>query len=280
MTYSCIGKRRRLNKLFDNGKTIVVPIDDSLIFGAKQGLLNLSETIEKIVKGRPNALLGFKKDIEILTEIDSNIPFIFNVTASTVLSTHTRKTIIASVDNAVAAGAECVAAHINFSSSYENEMIHNFATISNECDRLGVPLLAIAYPRSEYDEKDYNYDDLKTKDNLAYTELVAHIVRVVCELGADIIKTNYTGNEESFRTVVQAALGKPVIIAGGAKIPVEHSFQIVEGVINAGGSGISFGRNIFNADHITAYLNAIKTIVFKSEKWQTAFEKYNQTIGS
>ncbi|MDR2720113.1 MAG: hypothetical protein LBC03_04860, partial [Nitrososphaerota archaeon] len=189
------------------------------------------------------------------------------------------KTLIASVENAVVAGAECVAAHVNFSSQYETEMLHNFAAISNECDRLGIPLLAIAYPRSERNGEDYNYDDVKESNELAYAELVAHATRVVCELGADIIKTNYTGSEESFKTVVQAALGKPVIIAGGPKVPVEISFKRVEGTMRAGGAGISFGRNVFNADNIVPYLTAVHQIVFKSESWQKAVETYYKLIG-
>ncbi|MDR2719750.1 MAG: hypothetical protein LBC03_02965, partial [Nitrososphaerota archaeon] len=95
MTYSSIGKKRRFDRLFTNGKTIVTPIDDSLIFGPKQGLLSLDKTIQTIVNGKPNALLGFKKDIEMLLELNCQIPFIFNVTASTAFSTHTRKTLIA-----------------------------------------------------------------------------------------------------------------------------------------------------------------------------------------
>ena len=43
-------------------------------------------------------------------------------------------------------------------------MLHNFADIANECDRLGMPLLAIAYPRKENaDGTDYNYEDVKEK---------------------------------------------------------------------------------------------------------------------
>ena len=85
MTYSNIGKKRRLDRLFTEGKTLVVPVDDSLIFGPKQGLLDLEDTIRQIVSSSPNALLGFKKDLEIITEMAIQTPFIYNVTASTVL---------------------------------------------------------------------------------------------------------------------------------------------------------------------------------------------------
>jgi len=152
-------------------------------------------------------------------------------------------------------------------------MIHNFAIISQECDKLGMPLLAIAYPRSERDGKDYNYEDLKETNVDAYADLVAHAVRVSDELGADIIKTNFTGTQESFKKVIVAANGKPVVIAGGPKIPIADSLKNVEDAINAGASGISFGRNVFNADNILTYITAVKRIVFNGDTWQNCLNQ-------
>lgn len=271
-----LGKKRKLARLMPNGKTIIVPIDDSLIFGPKNGLLEIESTIEQIVKSEPNALLGFQRGLELVSDKNILMPFIFNLTASTVMGQHTKKMVIASVEFAQKNGADCVACHVNFSSQYENEMIHNFAIIAQECDKFGMPLLAIAYPRKEKDGQDYNYDDLKEENVDAYAELVAHAVRVSAELGADIIKTNYTGTMESFKKVIVAASGKPVIIAGGAKIPVEDSLKNVEDAMRAGASGISYGRNVFNADDIATYIMAIKQIVFQGKTWQNCF---NQLYG-
>ena len=275
MIFSSSGKQRRLNKLFTNGKTLVVPVDDSLIFGPKEGLFYLDKTLQEILSTQPNAILGFKRDLEFVNEHSINTSFIYNLTASTVLNAHTKKVVIASVSDALSAGVDCVAAHINFSSKYENEMLHNFAMIANECDKMGLPLLAIAYPRKEnVDGTDYNYEDLKEKDHEAFAEIVAHCARVACELGADIVKTYYTGDAESFKKVIKAACGKPVIIAGGPKVSVEKSLRNAHNAILAGGAGISFGRNVFNADNITAYINALKSVIFDESTAQKAFEIY------
>lgn len=263
-----LGKKRRMARLAPNGKMVIVPIDDSLIFGPKNGLLDIESTIEQIVKSEPNALLGFQRGLELVSDKNILMPFIFNLTASTVLSQHTKKSTIASVEFALKNGADCVACHVNFSSLYENEMIHNFAMISQECDKLGMPLLAIAYPRGEKDGQDYNYEDLKNENVDAYADLVAHAVRVSAELGADIIKTNYTGTRESFKKVIVAASGKPVIIAGGAKVPAKESLRNAADAMKAGASGISYGRNVFNADDIETYITAIKHIVFQEKTWQ------------
>lgn len=279
MTFSSIGKQKRLERLLTSGKMIVVPVDDSLILGPKQGLFNLENTIKGIASGKPNAIMGFKLAAEYVVESGYQIPFIYNLTASTLLSEHTRKTAVLCVENALVAGADCVAAHINFSSRYENEMLCSFSQIANECDRLGMPLLAIAYPRSERNGMDYNYEDMIKGNQDAYAELVAHCVRVVSELGADIIKTQYTGSAESFKIVTASAGKRPVVIAGGPKISIETSLKCVAGAIEAGGAGISFGRNIFNADYIVPYLEAAKSIIFNGYTWHEAISDYNKVIG-
>lgn len=279
MTLSSIGKQRRIEKLFTKNKTMIVPVDDSLIIGPKDNLLDLKKTIKTISLGRPNGIMGFKETAEIMAENSISVPFIYNLTASTILNSHTKKTVISSVENALIAGADCVAAHINFSSCYEGEMLKNFSTIASECDRLGIPLLAIAYPRKEIDGKDYNYNDIKDIEPSEYEALIAHCVRVVCELGADIVKTQYTGSVESFRKVITSACGKPVIIAGGPKESVEMSLERVAMSIDAGGSGVSFGRNVFNAEHIIPYMNAIKGIVFNQNSYQDAVLNYYAEVG-
>ena len=52
-------------------------------------------------------------------------------------------------------------------------------------------------------------------------DVVKHAARIGAELGADIIKTNYTGSPETFKEVVDGC-PVPVIIAGGPKVESEH----------------------------------------------------------
>lgn len=279
MTFSNIGKQRRLDRIIAKGKTIIVPTDDSVILGPQDGLFDLSKTINAILKGEPNAILGFKNGLEFSTLEKSNIPFIYNITASTVLNSHTKKVLISNVESALIAGADCIAAHINFSSKFESEMLHNFSLVANECDKYGMPLLAIAYPRCERNNTDYNYEDVMEKSHIEYAKLVSHCARVVCELGADIVKTHYTGDVESFKTVVESTCGKPVVISGGPQVPIEKSLQTVVDAIKSGAVGISFGRNVFNSRYITEYLTVVKEIVFKELELNEALNKYYKLIG-
>ena len=96
----------------------------------------------------------------------------------------------------------------------------------------------------------------------------------MAELGADIIKTQYTGSAESFEKVVNSALGRPVIIAGGPLKQVDEAYLMAKNVIDAGGAGISYGRNVFNAHNIPAFLAGLREIVFESADISRALKIY------
>lgn len=273
---SFIGKKKRLDKILKNGKTLIAPVDDSLMFGPFVALENMSTTVSSIISGEPSAILGFKGTY---SKYDINVPFIYNITGSTTRGNHVQKVLISSPMEALILGADCIAVHINYTSKYENEMMHMLATTISEADSIGMPVLAIAYPRSQNsDNSDYNYEDLKENDNKAYTELVSHVVRTTAELGADIIKTQYTGSSESFKKVVDSAMGTPVIIAGGPLVPVEESYAMAKGALDAGAAGISYGRNVFNADDIEAYLSGLSALIFDNASLQDALTIYSEKI--
>lgn len=260
-----MGKSRRLHRLFgDNDKCIIVPIDDSLISGPKDGLFDLQGKIQQIERARPNAILAYAGSAEIIS--DFSMPIILNITASTVLGQHTNKVLVSSVEYAISIGADAVAVHLNISSQYESKMLKIAGAVSNECHRYGLPLMILTYPRCEKKIdgiiSDDNYVELMQNSNEQYTELVAHCVRVAYELGADIIKTQYTGSCTSFQNVVASAPNKPIVIAGGKNIDIDALLQMVEGAIKGGAAGVSIGRNIFNNPNSDIIISAIRKIIF------------------
>ena len=263
---SCnVGKYRRMKHLFsDSGKCLIVPLDDSLITGPKKGLVHIEKKIEQIASAKPSALITYLGAASIAKQYD--VPIILNISASTVLSNHTNKVIISSVEQALAIDADAVAVHINFSSKYESDMLQNMIDIKRSCDIYGMPLMILAYPRKEIYESgrniDDNYDELKTKEPEKYTELVCHAVRIAFELGADIIKTQYTGSVESFRKVIDSAQGVPVVIAGGIERETEDVIDMVRGATDAGASGVSIGRNVFDKVDSDKIILSIKDILF------------------
>jgi fructose-bisphosphate aldolase/2-amino-3,7-dideoxy-D-threo-hept-6-ulosonate synthase len=92
-------------------------------------------------------------------------------------------------------------------------------------------------------------------------ELVAHCARVAMELGADLVKVSYTGDIDSFRKVVRGAI-IPVLIAGGPKMNSDMDIlNMVHDSLEAGGRGVSIGRNIFQHRNVYAITKAVSEIV-------------------
>lgn len=261
VTPATIGKRRRLTRILGaTGKGVIIPVDDNLISQNNIGLQDLQKKLQLIELAKPNAILCYYGAASLVS--DYCVPLIVNITASTVQSHHTRKVLISSVRQAVSIDAAAVAVHINISSKYESEMIKNLGVVAEACNHYGMPLLAITYPRREIGDQDENYPQLKEKFPEKYAELVAHCVRIAFDLGADMIKTQYTGNADSFSQVVAAANNRPVFIAGGPMMEEKQLYTMVEGAIRAGASGVSIGRNVFNRSNSAEIIENIRKIIF------------------
>jgi fructose-bisphosphate aldolase/2-amino-3,7-dideoxy-D-threo-hept-6-ulosonate synthase len=128
--------------------------------------------------------------------------------------------------------------------------------VSRQCIRWGMPLVAMMYPRGKKVKSEYDVEAVKLAS------------RIGAELGADIVKTNYTGDIDSFREVVDGCPA-PIVIAGGPKAETQQEvLQMVWEAIQAGSAGVSIGRNIFQAPNPTKMVRAIYRIVH--EGWEVA----------
>jgi len=92
-------------------------------------------------------------------------------------------------------------------------------------------------------------------------DMMAHASRIAFELGADIVKTYYTGSTDSFRRVTDV-VPVPVMIAGGVKMPTARSaLEVVHGAMAGGGKGVVFGRNIWQDPDPSRIVSAMKAII-------------------
>lgn len=123
-----------------------------------------------------------------------------------------------------------------------------------------MPLLAMMYPRGRKIEDEHRAD------------YIAHVARVGAELGADVVKTSYTGDPDSFREVVEGC-PVPVVIAGGPRTDTEAEFlQMVADAIGAGGRGVAIGRNVFQHQDPTLITRRISSIVHHGATVEEALE--------
>ena len=96
-------------------------------------------------------------------------------------------------------------------------------------------------------------------------EVVAHTARIGAECGADIVKTLYTGDIDSFSKVVES-IPVPVVIAGGPKAETDiEVLQMTEDAMNAGAKGVTYGRNIFAHRSPEKIVEALAGIIFKNQ---------------
>jgi DhnA family fructose-bisphosphate aldolase class Ia len=164
------------------------------------------------------------------------------------------------VADAVRAGAQAVAFHLNVSSPFEAEALRELGRIVADAEALGVPVVAMAYPRTRRgDGADDNYLDLREGDQEAFARLVRHCVRIAVELGASAVKTIYTGSEESFRTVVASAMGVPVLIAGEGLMDAGDAISRGQAAIRAGAVGVAYGRQVFERDEPVAFVRKLRS---------------------
>src|SRR5260221_9409560 len=117
-------------------------------------------------------------------------------------------------------------------------MISILAGVGRTCESLGIPFIAEA----EFPTTYASVTALKDRYGFEY---LRRNVRLCGELGADIIKTNWPGDEAGFRRLVEAANGIPVVLAGGSRLDDSELLGRMESAMSAGAIGCSVGRNIF-----------------------------------
>ena len=243
------GKTRRLRRILkEDNRTVIIPIDHGVSSGPIKGIENMQETLNKLLQGGADAVVlhkGIAKRVDV-----ANAGLIVHLSAISNLSPNCQNKVqVCSVAEAVRLGAEAASVHVNVGAQDEDKMLVKLGRVADECDLLGMPLLAMMYPRGP-----------KITNEHA-VEAVAHAARIGAELGGDIIKTNYTGDPESFRRVVEAC-PVPVVIAGGPKSETpEDVLQMVHDSLKAGGAGLSIGRNVFQHKTPTLMVKALVAIV-------------------
>ena len=265
MAFADSGKQRRLARLFRHSdeRAVILSIDDGLISGPGAGLSDLPKFFSTIGSSPPDGVLLFAGVLSRHWSALGAAAAIVNVTASTKGAIHTRKFLCTDVGAAVAAGADLVAVHVNVTSRHEGDMLRTLSTTLREAEAFGVPVFAIMYPRREGDGYDDNYQELRKADPDRYSQLVAHAARIGMELGADVIKTQYTGSPETFERVVEATRPVPVVIAGGPLCSESEVLSAVRGAITAGARGVSFGRNVFERNDPTHMLRLLQSAVHR-----------------
>jgi DhnA family fructose-bisphosphate aldolase class Ia len=117
------------------------------------------------------------------------------------------------------------------------------------CHDWGLPLMVEPIPVS-FDE------------TAAHTpENIGKAAKMACEVGADVVKMQYSGDPESFGQIM-ATLYRPVVILGGPGRNDERGvLQDIRHAMDAGAIGITIGRNIWEHERPARMVAALAAII-------------------
>ncbi len=246
-----IGKEIRLERIMDRntGRSVIIPMDHGFTLGQIEGLRDMTRIVSEVSEAGANAIVLHKGMVKGgHRKHGRDIGLIVHLSASTSLNPDPNdKVLVCTVEEAIALGADGVSIHINLGAPHESRMIESAGEVVRECNRWGMPLLIMIYPRGE------GIDPTSP-------QAIGHCVRVAEELGADLIKTNYTGDPGSFRQITDAC-SVPVMVAGGEKGGDIETLSTIREAVRAGAAGVCMGRNAFQRENPRQFVRAICRVV-------------------
>jgi len=248
-----LGKQVRLNRLFSkqSGNILVIALDHAVGWGVIPGIDTIHETMEKIVQAQPDAITMLKGTAErVFAPYAGTIPFIMKATTFSPYQP-AYDTAVGWVDEAVRLGADAIAVGATVCGDHQQHLLSQLGEFSRQADLAGLPSVTHIYPKGNLIRKEDWYKE----------EHVKYAARAGAELGIDIIKTFYTGDRESYARVVKATPAT-IVISGGPKLSaIKDVYKMVHDGIAAGARGITFGRNVWQADDPIKVVAALKHII-------------------
>ena len=123
------------------------------------------------------------------------------------------------------------------------------ADAADSCDRAGLPLIAMIYPRGP---------GIKDRPQL---DAVLHAASLAADLGADIVKLPLGGSVQDMKQIVDSC-PIPVVSAGGSQVSDGDFNLFVANVMKSGARGIAAGRNIFMAADPAAKVREVRKVIY------------------
>ena len=284
------GKRTRLRRLLyefgpGNGTLLFLPIDQGVEHGPRDFFPNpASKDPEYQFRlaaeaGYSAIACGYGMASKYYPDYAGQVPLLLKLNSKTEVppSDEAFSPCHATVEDAVRLGADAVGYTLYLGSPKQEEDFIQIGGIRRDCDRYGMPLVVWAYPRGRDIEKKGGRDSFYAIDYAA---------RVAMELGADVVKLNMPKlnpekdkdspapynedgrftQEEAIRHCVESAGRSLVVLSGGSKVDDEKLLGQTRMIMEAGGSGVIFGRNVWQREwkEALAIIEQIKDTLLKS----------------
>jgi 2-amino-4,5-dihydroxy-6-oxo-7-(phosphonooxy)heptanoate synthase len=231
-------RRLRLRRLYqhDSAGLLMVPLDHAIAAGPLNHRGTLDGLLALLADCGVDAVVLHKGALRrVRPDRFRAMSFLLHLNASTSLAADPdAKYPVATVAEALRLGADGVSVHVNVGSATEDRQIAHLAATAEQCDRWGMPLLAMMYLRGPavVDHQD--------------PVPIAHALAVATELGADLVKTALPDSPASIARIT-AACPVPVLAAGGEASDSAATIGRLSAALQAGAGGVAAGRVVFTA---------------------------------
>lgn len=260
------GIKNRLNKLIlPDGKCFFLPIDHGYFQGPTSCLERPGDTIKPILS-YCDALFVTRGVLRsaICPTIDK--PIILRVSGGTSMvgKDLANESITTSIEEVIRLNASAVGISVFVGTDYERQTLMNLAELVNQCEKYGIPVMAVTAVGKEVEKRDARYLGL--------------CCRIAAELGARVVKTYWC--DKDFDKVVNGC-PVPVVMAGGPKCKTElECFQFVYNGMQNGAIGLNLGRNVWQNPNPVAMVKALRAIIHENATDKQAHEIFNETKNS
>jgi DhnA family fructose-bisphosphate aldolase class Ia len=262
------GVENRTNHIFGtDGKTFILAMDHGSNFNVLPALKDPAKIIKETALAGADAYLATIGMVEklgasfcgkgIILRIDGGVSY---------LGDHKQpmETVVTAED-AIRVGADSIITMGFPGSKFESKSLTELTRNVQQAHKWGLPVTAEMLPRGFEGGA-----DSRTPESVTFA------CRLGVELGADIIKTCYTGDQESFHNLVESVYAPVVILGGAKKVPERELLQEIKDSIEAGGAGVCMGRNIWGNENPTRYAAAIAKLIHEDCSVDSALKELNK----
>lgn len=237
-------------------RALVVAMDHARTLGVVPGLEDVGATLDRVLDaGADGIMTSYGVIKHFKDKLIGRVPVFARLDGGPTVFRedwlrYTEWSLLHTVEDARRLGVDGVCVMGFMGGDVEMRTYEIVARVVGDCMADGLPVMVEALPCPAERIPDPND-----------AGAMASAARVAFDLGADIVKTYYTGDPESFRKVSETC-AVPVLIAGGARMDTtEAALEVVHGAIAGGARGVVFGRNIWQDPDPTAIVTAMRAII-------------------
>jgi fructose-bisphosphate aldolase/2-amino-3,7-dideoxy-D-threo-hept-6-ulosonate synthase len=250
------GKELRLRRIFAaDSRTLIVAMDHAAPMGPIPGLEDPAPVIGLCVSAGADAVLTTFGTATRSAEALDGRGLILRLIEGEGLG----------VEDALRIGADAVMS-MYFVGQGQRETARHTGELSSACNAWGVPLTVEVLPRVE------------GADASETPWVIARGSRAAFEAGADMIKTMYTGDPESFARVVQGS-HLPIVVLGGPRSGSDRELMhTVREALDAGARGAAVGRNIWQHERPQRMVAALARLIHEDASVEQAERELNVAV--